>query len=202
VLTPFAWKRSDSAQQETLSAAILQLKAESANVVSEPLSLFALSATSFDTPSAPVDSAALSRRVEALCASCRDVLVFGYNEFYRMTTFVNRYTQAPVRFAIEAADLIDFLSRTHNNLEGRLLEGLSKLFAQNVRVYVYPTATSAMQSSLVSASAAGWQWEEKNGLITADALRPAAPLGHLYSYLIASRFVVPMPSISPPPTTR
>ena len=202
VLTPFAWKRSDSAQQETLSAAILQLKAESANVVSEPLSLFALSATSLDTPSAPVDSAALSRRVEALIASCNDVLVFGYNEFYRMTSFVNRYTQAPVRFAIEAADLIDFLSRTHNNLEGRLLEGLSKLFAQNVRVYVYPTATSVMQNSLVSAAEAGWQWEEKNGLITADALRPAAPLGHLYSYLIASRFVVPMPSISPPPTTR
>jgi hypothetical protein len=177
VLTPFAWKSSDSAQQETLSAAILQLKAESANVVSEPLSLFALSTTSLDTPSAPADSAALSRRVEALCASCNDVLVFGYNEFYRMTSFVNRYTQAPVRFAIEAAALIDFLSRTHNNLEGRLLEGVSKLFAQNVRVYVYPTATSAMQDSLVSASAAGWQWEEKNGLITADALRPAAPLG-------------------------
>jgi hypothetical protein len=106
------------------------------------------------------------------------------------------------QFAIEAGALIDFLSRTHNNLEGRLLEGLSKLFAQNVRVYVYPTATSAMQDSLVSASTAGWQWEEKNGLITADALRPAAPLGHLYSYLIASGFVVPMPSISPPPTTR
>jgi hypothetical protein len=53
-----------------------------------------------------------------------------------MTSFVNRHTQAPVRFAIEAAALVDFLSRTHNNLAGRLLEGLSKLFAQNVRVYV------------------------------------------------------------------
>jgi hypothetical protein len=49
VLTPFAWKRSDSAQQQTLSAAILQLKAESANAASEPLSLFALSTTSLDT---------------------------------------------------------------------------------------------------------------------------------------------------------
>jgi len=34
-----------------------------------------------------------------------------------MTSFVNRYTQAPVRFAIEAAALIDFLSRTHNTLK-------------------------------------------------------------------------------------
>jgi len=101
--------------------------------------------------SAPADSTALSSRVEALCASCSDVLVFGYKEFYRMRSFVNRYPQAPVRFAIEATALIEFLSRTHNNLEGRLLEELSKLFAQTVPVYVYPTATSAMQDSLVSA---------------------------------------------------
>jgi hypothetical protein len=78
-----------------------------------------------------------------------------------MTSFVNRYTQAPVRFAIEAAALIDFLSRTHNDFEGRLLEGLSKLLAQNVRVYVYPAATSAMQDALVSASAAGWRWKKR-----------------------------------------
>jgi len=103
------------------------------------------------SPSAPADSTALSSRVEALCASCSDVLVFGYKEFYRMRSFVNRYPQAPVRFAIEATALIEFLSRTHNNLEGRLLEDLSKLFAQTVPVYVYPTATSAMQDSLVSA---------------------------------------------------
>jgi hypothetical protein len=32
-----------------------------------------------------------------------------------------------------------------------------------------------MQDWLVSASAASWQWQEKNGLITAGALRPAAP---------------------------
>jgi hypothetical protein len=60
----------DTHQKETLSAAILQLKAEPANVVSEPLSLFALSTAPLDTPSAPADSAALSRRVEALCGSC------------------------------------------------------------------------------------------------------------------------------------
>jgi hypothetical protein len=101
-----------------------------------------------------------------------------------------------VRFAVEVSVLIHFLSQAHGTLEGRLLEGLSKLFAQNVRVYAYPTAASAMQDSLASASAAGWQWEEKNGVITADALRPCPPLGHLYSYLIASGFIVPMRCIS------
>ena len=196
VLAPFAWKTFEAAQQDMLSAAILQLKSESEDEVSEPLSLFALSTSSPNLSPAPVDSADLSRRVRALCASCGHTLVFGYSEFYRMTSFVNRYTRAPVRFAVDVSALVQFLSQTHGTLEGRLLEGLSRLFAQNVRVYAYPTAASAMQDSLAAASAAGWQWEEKNGLITADSLRPAAPLGHLYSYLIASGFILPLRGIS------
>ena len=192
VLTPFASKNIESAQQGMASAAILQLKVESENPVPEPLTLFALSTSTPSLAYAPADSTDLSRRVDVLRTGGSDALVFGYSEFYRMTSFVNRYTQAPVRFAIDVSVLIHVFSQVHGDLEGRLLEGLSKLFAQNVRVYAYPTAASAMQDSLVSASAAGWQWEEKNGLIDADALRPALPLGHLYSYLIASGFIVPM----------
>jgi hypothetical protein len=196
LLIPFASKSLESTQRDLLSAAVHRLKTESENVVTEPLTLFALGTSISDSPYAPVDSADLSRRVEVLSASGSGTLVFAYNEFYRMTSFVNRYTQAPVRFAIDVSALIHFFSQTHGSLEGRLLEGLSKLFAQNVRVYVYPMAVAAMQDALTSASAVGWQWEEENGLITADALRPAAPLGHLYSYLRASGFIVPIRGIS------
>jgi hypothetical protein len=192
VLAPFGPRSIESTQREMLSAAILQLKAESEIASPEPLSLFALSISSPSIPYLLADSADLSHRVDALRANSSNALVFGYAELYRMTSFVNRYTQAPVRFAVEVSVLIHFLFQAHGTLEGRLLEGLSKLFAQNVRVYAYPTAASAMQDSLASVSAAGWQWEEKSGLITADALRPCPPLGHLYSYLLASGFVVPM----------
>jgi hypothetical protein len=196
VLAPFPSKSFESTQHDMLSAAILQLKAESQNVESDTLSLFTLSTSFSNLLHAPVDSSDLSRRMEALGARSSDTLVFGYSEFYRMTSFVNRYTRAPVRFAVDVSALVQFLSQTHGTLEGRLLEGLARLFAQNVRVYAYPTAASAMQDSLAAASGAGWQWEEKNGLITADGLEPPAPLGHLYSYLVASGFIVPIPGIS------
>jgi hypothetical protein len=52
-----------------------------------------------------------------------------------------------------------------------------------------------MQDSLASASAADWQWEEKNGVSTADACGPARPWSIFYSYLIASGFIVPMRDI-------
>ena len=194
VLAPFASQSIESSQQEMLSAAMLQLKTESKS--GEPLSLSALSTTAPGLTNAAVDFSDLSRQVDALRASCSDVLVFGYNELYRMTSFVNRYTQAPVRFAVDVSVLIRFLSQAHGTLEGRLLEGLSKLFAQNVCVYAYPAKASAIQDSLASVSATGWQWEERNGMIAADALRPVPPLGHLYSYLIASKFIVPMRSVS------
>lgn len=190
VLTPFESNGIKSTRQEMLSAATLQLKAELGNAAPEPLGLFALSTSSPRTSFAPAGSFDPSRHTTALLANCGDALVFGYTELYRMTSFVNRYTQEPVRFVIEVSVLIHFLSQAHGTLEGRLLEGLSKLFAQNVRVYAYPTAASAMQDSLASAD--GWQWEERNGLITADTLRHSPPLGHLYAYLIASEFIVAM----------
>jgi hypothetical protein len=76
--------------------------------------------------------------VDTLRADTSDALVFGYAELYRKTSFINRYTQTPVRFAVEVSVLIHFLSQAHGTLEGRLLEDLSKLFTQNVRVYAYP----------------------------------------------------------------
>jgi hypothetical protein len=39
---------------------------------------------------------------------------------------------------------------------------------------------------------ASWQWQATDGWISADQLHPPPPLGHLYAYLLASKFIVPM----------
>jgi hypothetical protein len=51
---------------------------------------------------------------------------------------------------------------------------------------------SDLQEWLKSASATGWEWSETNGWVSASQLRHAPPLGHLFSYLLASNFIVPM----------
>ena len=134
----------------------------------------------------------LSSRIEALVGLGSGVLLFGYSELYRMTSFINRYTQAPVRFVVGVSSVIHLFSLRHSSLEGRLLEGLSKLFAQNVCVYVYPMTAVALDESLPSALAAGWKWKAKAGFITADQLQAPPPLGHLLDYLLASKFIVPL----------
>lgn len=192
VLAPLAGEGAVRDHAEMLSAAVRELKTESGNEATNPLGLFAIPISPDNVFSPVQPSFDLSSRIEALVGLGSGVLLFGYSELYRMTSFINRYTQAPVRFVVGVSSVIHLFSLRHSSLEGRLLEGLSKLFAQNVCVYVYPMAPGALEESLPSALAAGWKWKSNAGLITADQLQAPPPLGHLLDYLLASKFMVPM----------
>jgi hypothetical protein len=65
-----------------------------------------------------------------------------------MTALVNRYTNAPVRFVVGLSLLIRAFNDPYFNLEGRRLEGLSRLFAKNVRIYAYPMTAVDLQESI------------------------------------------------------
>ena len=69
----------------------------------------------------------------------------------------------------------------------------ARLFAQNVRIYAYPMSSGDLRERLKGvSSAANWAWDETNGMVSATQLRPAPPVGHLFAYLLASNFLVPM----------
>lgn len=80
----------------------------------------------------------------------------------------------------------------YGNLEGKLLEALARLFAQNVRIYVYPMTVADLREWLTSVSIGGWEWSETNGRVSVSQLRREPPLGHLFAYLLSSKFLVPM----------
>jgi hypothetical protein len=109
-----------------------------------------------------------------------------------MTALVNRYTTAPVRFVVGLSLIIRAFEDLYGNLEGRLLEALGRLFAQNVRIYAYPMTATDLREWLQNGSTTGWEWSEMNGWVSATQLRCAPPLGHLFAYLLASNFLVPM----------
>jgi hypothetical protein len=192
VLAPLGWESLVRDHEEMLSAAVRELKTQSGNAATKPLGLFAIPMSPPSVPSPLHPSLDLSNHIDALVRRGSGVLLFGYSELYRMTSFINRYTQAPVRFVVGVSSVIQLFSLPPSSLEGRLLEGLSRLFAQNVCVYVYPMTRVALEESLPSALAAGWKWKSKQGLISADQLQAPPPLGHLLAYLLASKFVVPL----------
>src|SRR5207253_856942 len=82
-------------------------------------------------------------RIDALHAAGGDVLLFRKPELYHMTALVNRHTQAAVRFVGGLSMVIRAFEDVYGNLEGKLLEALPRLFAQNVRIYVYPNTVAA-----------------------------------------------------------
>jgi hypothetical protein len=88
--------------------------------------------------------------------------------------------------------MIQAFEGIYGNLEGRLLEALARLLAQNVRIYAYPMTSTELREKLKGLSDSGWEWSETDGMVSADQLRHAPPVGHLFAYLLASNFLVPM----------
>jgi hypothetical protein len=69
---------------------------------------------------------------------------------------------------------------------------LSRLLPQNVRMYAYPMSTKDLEQAVQSISTIRWNWTDTNGWVSARQLHPPSPLGHLYDYVLASKFLVPL----------
>ena len=196
VLAPGYFGHTDPVHSQVhlrlLASGDQELQADLGETKSPPAGFFCLSIAPY-TPNEPAPEIPdLLRRIDALLAAGGDVLLFRQPELYNMTALVNRHTQAPVRFVAGLSLMIRTFEDVYGNLEGRLLEALGRLFAENVRIYVYPMTVTDLQEWLKSTSTSGWEWEETNGWVSASQLRCSPPLGHLLAYLLASNFLIPM----------
>jgi hypothetical protein len=196
VLAPGYFGHTDSVHSQVhlrlLASGIQKLQEDLGETKSAPVGFFCLTVAPF-TPNEPApEILELLRRIDALLAAGGDVLLFRRPELYHMTALVNRHTNAPVRFVAGLSLVIRAFEDVYGNLEGRRLEALARLFAQNVRIYVYPMTGTDLREWLKGASSTGWEWSETDGWVSATQLRHAPPLGHLFAYLLASNFLVPM----------
>ena len=178
--------------ERMLASAIQQLRDEFDERKPLPIGLFCLSASPLNDDDPPPAVSDLLRRIGTLRTHGGNVLLFRERELYTMTDLVNRYTQEHVRFVVGLSLFIRVFEDRYTKLPGRSLEALSRLLAQNVRIYAYPMTAKDLQDSIQNIASTGWEWQETNGWVSADQLRLAPPLGHLYTYLIASKFLVPM----------
>jgi hypothetical protein len=196
VLAPGYFGHTDAAHSQIhlrlLASGIHELQQELGEINSVTAGFFCLTVAPV-TPNQPAPEVPdLLCRIDALLAAGGDVLLFRQVELYHMTALVNRHTKAPVRFVAGLSLMIRASEDAYGNLEGRRLEALARLFAQNVRIYVYPMTATDLREWLQSASSTGWEWTESNGWVSASQLRHSPPFGHLFAYLLASSFLVPM----------
>jgi hypothetical protein len=177
---------------QLLVAGVQELQKELGESTATPIGVFSLSAAPRGSEGTSPEISDLVRRIDALLAEGSHVLLFRERELYAMTAIVNRHTKAPIRFVVGLSLLVRALLDTYSHLEGRRLEGLSRLFAQNVRIYAHPMRAADLREAIKDFSHTGLEWSETNGWVSAKQLRVASPIGHLYEYLLASNFLVPI----------
>ena len=156
VLAPGYFGHTDTVHSQVhlrlLASGIQELQAELGEARSATAGFFCLTVAPF-TPNEPAPEIPdLLRRIDALLAAGGDVLLFRQPELYHMTALVNRHTSAPVRFVAGLSLVIRAFEDVYGNLEGRRLEALARLFAQNVRIYVYPMTATDLREWLESVS--------------------------------------------------
>lgn len=195
-LAPGSFEHVDPAHgaihEQLLAAAVQQLRGESDEKAPAPVGFFCLSAMPLTPEDPPPGIPDLMERIDGLLARGGDVLLFRERELYAMTALVNRYTTEHVRFVVGLSLLVRVFEYRYGKLPGSMLEALSRLLAQNVRIYAYPMRSRDLEESIRSISATSWQWTDTNGWVSASQLHLAPPLGHLYEYALASNFLVPM----------
>ncbi len=190
----FAPGRFDDVNQlhgDFIAETLAQLPKEELKESKGGLGMFCLSSsgTGFEERKTPPDE--IVTHVNELHKLGYGVMVFRARELYTMSAYVNRYTKSRVHFAIGLSVMVRVLMDSYKNLPGSLLEGIARLFTQNVRLSVFPMKVEDAERRAKIAGLAGWSWEQTNGLIYADKFHPAEPLEYLYKYLLATGLILP-----------
>jgi hypothetical protein len=196
VLAPGSFEHVDpthaAIHEQLLASGVQQLRGELDERASAPVGFFCLSVMPIGDDAPAPEMSDLLERIDALRTGGAGVLLFRERELYSITTLVNRYTKEHIRFVVGLSLLIRVWEYRYAKLAGSFLEALSRLLTQNVRIYAYPMSSRDLQQAMQSLSATSWQWTDTNGWVSARQLHPAPPLGHLYDYVLASNFLVPM----------
>jgi hypothetical protein len=196
VLAPGSFEHVDpthaAIHEQLLASGVQQLREELDENDPAPSGFFCLSAMPLREIDSPPGITDLLERIDALHRRGGGVLLFREQELYSMTALVNRYTKEHVRFIVGLSLLVRIWEYRFTELAGSFLEALSRLLAQNVRMYAHPMRSRDLQQAIQNISTIGWHWTDTDGWVSALQLHPAPPLAHLYDYVLASNFLVPM----------
>jgi len=120
-------------------------------------------------------------RVDILGALGRTVLVSRFGEYYRLASYLSRYTNKMVGLVMGVPSLMEiFDEKYYLNLEGGILEALGRMFKGGLKLYVYPMID-----------------EGTGDLLTATQVSVASNLQSLFQYLIDNRFIEEITDYNP-----
>jgi len=166
-----------------------QLVAEGAQFEREPAALLEMTIRHVSC-AATFSPTEILRRIRQLNPSCI-IIASDFPETYLLSRYLRRYSTEPVRFVMSIAAAAKVLHETfYQDLPGTLLEGLGRLLATNVKLYVAPMPQAAFKAALRDMPATVPIKPSAKSVIGLDDLAPAAPACHLVEYLRATGRIV------------
>ncbi|MBV8865075.1 MAG: hypothetical protein JO210_06705 [Acidobacteriaceae bacterium] len=190
VLAPLGYETVEELHGHLIQATLAGLPQEEIEQTKGTLGLFCLVSAPLIPGHLPLTAEHIVRHADELQQLGSGVMVFRDPELYTMSAYVSRYTKSRVHFALGLSALIFALEQRYNDLAGELLEGVARLFTQNVRLSVHPMPVAELKHRLESTGATGWRYKETNGMVYAEDLDPEEPLNHLYRFLLGKNYIL------------
>lgn len=187
---PLLVMRGTCQYPELLEAGLLQaarrrLLAERVQFERDPVELVEMSIHHVEKTKAP-SPAAMLRCIRQLSPQ-GPMIVSDFPETYLLSRYLRRYSTEPVRFVLTIAAAAKIMHEAfYQDLPGTLLEGLGKLLATNVKLYVAPMPRKALAEALRGLSGGAPLRASANGVVGLDDLALSGPPRHLFDYLRAS----------------
>jgi hypothetical protein len=142
-------------------------------------------------------------RVDLLSTLGKPVLISNFGRYYRLVEYLSRYTQKTKGIALGIPSLRGiFDEKFYTDLSGGLLESLGRLFKDQTKLYVYPmrepSANALASMNSPGGDSAIWQRQSAgNEIVTADNLKVAENLRHLYAHLLENKFIESIQNYNP-----
>jgi hypothetical protein len=152
---------------EMLNAARKQLETEEGSAPEDTISIMEMTMHNLRAGSDSIDLEDFISRADVLEAAGHTVMISDYPEYYRLATYLSRYTNRRIGLTMGAHSLSElFNDQYYTALNGGILEAFGRLFKHNVKLFIYPYKEAATQT-----------------LYTVDNLMVDDKQKHLYQYL-------------------
>jgi len=124
------------------------------------------------------------------------VLISNYSEYYRLVSYVRRYTKEMIGVALGINTLLEiFNEKYYDNLEGGILESMGRMFRHAVKLYTYPMQQTAYDNYLKTGHSSEGNHSgishafANKVLITARNLSVPEKLRNLYAHLLENHYI-------------
>jgi len=165
---------------DLVAAALRSFEAESEDVApGETVSIMEITMRNL-MEQGDVDLTDFISRADVLATTGHTVMISDFIEYYRLATYLFRYTNRRIGLAMGAMNLREIFDESHYaGLEGGILESFGRLFKNDLKLFVYPYLDRATRK-----------------LVTLDELEVEPSLRQLYGYLVDRRCIVQLTDIN------